>query len=822
VSELATLQIKVDAAGAIRVVDQFGTSVEQTAKKADSLRDAAKRVGTVLGTTMVAGLALAIKETVDAQREQAQLAATLRSTAGASGQTLDSLNAHAASLRTLTAATGGQISEAQALLLTFTKIGGEVFPQATATVLDMAQALGTDARGAAMQLGKALNDPLVGITALGRAGVQFNDAQKAQIKGFVETNQLAKAQAIILAELQTQVGGSATAYRNTLGGALASVKESFLELFEVTSPGMTGLVESINMLADMIAMIPTRLEQAKTGMASFLNRAGIALLEFNQRGRPSAMLDNMRERQAGIDIDMAGLAALAAEQYQTVIDAAVARAKAGLPKALGGAGGTGTAPAAAVADYDAAVKGVLDAFYRDAAEAFAFRMDRDQEIREAAAQYLPLLEGYNTEAITLDRIVVGMSKGVEEMSESVRVFREQTQIALARFASDFLKDGFKSVGRFWEDFKQLGRDAIGNIFAKEFMEGIGGKLADKLSGAVGGALGKIGGLGAGVLGPLGAIAGITAGVFSMFGKTSKWEEAAEAQNKAARAQLAAAESLRMTVAQQRAAFLDDFLNYANTETDQQREVRSLANRRNELQQQAFDIAKLAGGALGRGTMNRLNAGMFDQDTIDAIRRDAESFNQTEAARQSLRDFADSLEDLNEAFERNTKAAELAAKAQSILTLTQFRDSLNLSAQSPLSPTGQLAEARRQYEVIMALAKTGDQSAISSLPETARTLLDASRAVNASGARYAQDFAKVQADTQAIIDQLRMGPADVSETVLERVDPYFTEAISLATSSLTVQQVGFQSVVDELVNMKAEVVTMKNALKLSLEEVAAAL
>jgi hypothetical protein len=820
VSELATLQIKVDASGAIRVVDQFGKTVDGATKKANSLNDAAKRVGFTVGTTMVAGLALAIKETADAQREQAQLAAAIRSTGGAAGQTLDSLNGHAEALRRVTAATGGQIAETQALLLTFTKIGAETFPAATLAALDMAQALGTDAKGAAMQLGKALNDPILGVTALGRAGVQFNDTQKAQIKAFVETNQLAKAQGIILAELQTQVGGSAAAYRNTLGGALAAVRESFLELFEITSPGMKGLVESLNLLADMIAMIPTRLEQAKTGMLSFLNRAGIALLEFNQRGRPSAMLDNMRGRQTQLDTDASGLAALAAEQYKAAIDAFIARANAGAGGTLGGtAGGTVIAPGA-VADYEAAVKGVLDAFYSDAAEAFAFRMDRDQEIREAAAQYLPLLEGYNTEAITLDRIVVGMSKGVDEMSEAVRVFREQTQIALARFASDFLKDGFKSIGRFWEDFKQLGRDAIGNIFAKEFMEGIGGKLADKLSGAVGGALGKIGGLGAGVLGPLGAIAGITAGVFSMFGKTSKWEEAAEAQNKAARAQLAAAESLRMTVAQQRAAFLDDFLNYANTETDQQREVRSLANRRNELQQQAFDIAKLAGGALGNNTMQRLNAGMFDKDTIAAIRRDAESFNQTEAARQSLRDFADALEDLNEAFERNTKAAELAAKAQSILTLEQFRDSLTLSAQSPLSPTAQLAEARRQYEAIIALAQGGDQSAIASLPETARTLLEASRAVNASGARYAQDFARVQADTADIIATLQRPNPDDLELV--RTDPWYNDQLETTRASLTVQQVGFQAVVDELVNVREELEVMRTTLRLSIDDMAAAL
>ena len=800
-SELAVLQIRVDASGAIRVVDQFGTSVEQTAKKADSLRDAAKRVGTVLGTTMVAGLALAIKETVDAQREQAQLAATLRSTAGASGQTLDSLNAHAASLRTLTAATGGQISEAQALLLTFTKIGGEVFPQATATVLDMAQALGTDARGAAMQLGKALNDPLVGITALGRAGVQFNDTQKAQIKAFVETNQLAKAQAIILAELQTQVGGSATAYRNTLGGALASVKESFLELFEVTSPGMTGLVESINMLADMIAMIPTRLEQAKTGMASFFNRAGIALLEFNQRGRPSAMLDTMRGRQAQLDTDMAGLAALAAEQYQTVIDAAVARAKAGLPKALGGASGTDAPAVVAAAE-------AVNKFDRDI-KALGDTLDEaSQKIDTALKRIGETAKAVETQALKNDRNLKGSMGGlkvaVDEVSESVRVFREQTQIALGRFFADFLKSGTQSLGAFWEQFKQLGREAVGNVLAREVMEKVAKPLGDGIKNLFSG-MGSVGG---------GIFGGLLIGALNAF--TSGANRFAVAMEEAARnIEAFGARPARDQLDATQKALLD------------------LIAERDTLARQAAAAAGFTGGdgtsgGIAAAARNQLKAMQSLPDT-----------SATRAITKRLTDLIKALGDLDKAFASNVDAAKAAAvaaenqvkaerwaaKQRQADSLAAFRDSLNLGGQSPLSPTGQLAEARRQYEVIMALAKTGDQSAISSLPETARTLLDASRAVNASGARYAQDFAAVQADTLSIIEQLRTQTGedvfDVSDEILDRVDPYFTEQISIASSSLTVQQVGFQTMIEELVNVRTELTVMKDALKLSLEDVAMA-
>ena len=63
-------------------------------------------------------------------------------------------------------------------MLTFTGVGKDVFPQAIQTVLDMSQALGQDLKSSTVQLGKALNSPIDGITALSRVGVSFTDAQK--------------------------------------------------------------------------------------------------------------------------------------------------------------------------------------------------------------------------------------------------------------------------------------------------------------------------------------------------------------------------------------------------------------------------------------------------------------------------------------------------------------------------------------------------------------------------------------------------------------------------------------------------------------------
>lgn len=109
------------------------------------------------------------------------------------------------------------IQAGENMLLTFTRVRNEVgknnniFAQATATVQDMAAAFGGDAVSNSKILGKALNDPIKGVSALTRVGVQFTDGQKEQIKTMVESGNILGAQKIILGELTKQTEGSAEA-----------------------------------------------------------------------------------------------------------------------------------------------------------------------------------------------------------------------------------------------------------------------------------------------------------------------------------------------------------------------------------------------------------------------------------------------------------------------------------------------------------------------------------------------------------------------------------------------------------------------------------
>lgn len=232
---IATLGIAVTTKGVTEASRQLGTLEKQSAQTEKRVHAMGKAMGVAIAAG--AGIATAafgkyIANTIEAEKVQAQLAARIKSTGSAAGLAVGDLNKMAAALQKATTFDDESIGRAQATLLTFTRVGKENFQRATEAVLDLSTALGTDLNGAALQVGKALNDPVQGLTALSRAGVQFSDSQKTLIKELVETNRTAEAQRVILGELETQMGGSARAARDTLGGALQALRNSFDNLLE--------------------------------------------------------------------------------------------------------------------------------------------------------------------------------------------------------------------------------------------------------------------------------------------------------------------------------------------------------------------------------------------------------------------------------------------------------------------------------------------------------------------------------------------------------------------------------------------------------------
>ena len=109
----------------------------------------------------------------------------------------------------------------------------------------------------------------------------------------------------------------------------------------------------------------------------------------------------------------------------------------------------------------------------------------------------------------------------------------------------------------------------------------------------------------------------------------------------------------------------------------------------------------------------------------------------------------------QAAEEQVRIAERAYEA-----LSSFSRSLSLSDAAPLSPTARLEATRAQFEQLARDAQGGNADAAANIPAIAQALLDASRTVNASGAGYAADFARVQQIVDALTTQYggRLGAA----------------------------------------------------------------
>lgn len=212
------------------------------------------------------GLAVAAKvgfdELQESQQVSAQTAAALESTGKAANVTQKQIEALAKATSEKTGIDDEAIQASENMLLTFTKIrnelgkGNKIFDRATEAVNDLATRMNRGAipsaeqlSTAAIRVGKALNDPIRGVTALRRVGVQFTQAQEDQIEALVKTGKTLDAQKIILAELNREFGGSAEAAGKTLPGQLAKARNAFQEmsgeLAEALLPALTSFAQNI-------------------------------------------------------------------------------------------------------------------------------------------------------------------------------------------------------------------------------------------------------------------------------------------------------------------------------------------------------------------------------------------------------------------------------------------------------------------------------------------------------------------------------------------------------------------------------------------------
>ena len=217
--------------------DLFSSKIKEADSAAKGLSLTMKDLaGFAMGAFAAIGVSNFLRTSVEAFNESdkaaAQLNATLKSTGFAAGLTKDALDKQAESLMNMSTFDDDAITGAQSLLLTFTNIKDEVFNQTIPAIADLATKMGTDLKGATMQVGKALQDPTQGMAALRRVGVSFSESQQKVIKDLQQTGDLAGAQKLLLAELNKEFGGSASAAAATYSGQMQILQHQFQNVKE--------------------------------------------------------------------------------------------------------------------------------------------------------------------------------------------------------------------------------------------------------------------------------------------------------------------------------------------------------------------------------------------------------------------------------------------------------------------------------------------------------------------------------------------------------------------------------------------------------------
>lgn len=228
-------------------------------KELSTLQSTLKSAGVIFGTfTAVAATAAAVlgvfaKAAMESERVDAKLDAVLKSTNATAGMTRNSLDGLADSLSRVSGVDDELLKNSEAVMLTFTQVGSQVFPDAMSAAMDMSAVMGGDLQSSVVQLGKALNvtagdtsAATTGMSALRRQGVAFTEDQKKMAVEMVKTGDVMGYQKLVLAELNREFGGASEAMGDTASGSANKLKTALGNLAEYLGSTMLPAIKETN------------------------------------------------------------------------------------------------------------------------------------------------------------------------------------------------------------------------------------------------------------------------------------------------------------------------------------------------------------------------------------------------------------------------------------------------------------------------------------------------------------------------------------------------------------------------------------------------
>lgn len=226
-----------------------------------SFTSVAKKAAAVFGLAFAASKVIDFfGDSVHAAEESEASIRSLQAALDSMGRAIpiEQLTESATALQALTGISDEAILGGTELLATFRNISDELLNELTPALVDFATRFTSgNIDSAAKIMGKALNDPVAGLTSLSRAGVQFSEDQKAVIAALVEGGDVAAAQGVIMEELHQQIDGAAAA--SATGSALMKAKwDEFQEFVGGKLAGaFTIILSFLGWITDNMATVTT-------------------------------------------------------------------------------------------------------------------------------------------------------------------------------------------------------------------------------------------------------------------------------------------------------------------------------------------------------------------------------------------------------------------------------------------------------------------------------------------------------------------------------------------------------------------------------------
>lgn len=260
----------------------------------------------VAGAVTLLGAATA--EFARVERQQLKTQAILNATGHAVGFSAKELDNQARAIALATLASTEGVRDAQNALLTFKSVQGSVFTETIKLSQDLADSGFGSLKTNAIGLGKALQDPLTGLTLLTKQGSLTKAEQKAIGDEFKRTGDLAAAQATILEAIRKQVGGAGGAAAGGLSGAVDTLGQRWGEMLEAladrtgigraTTEWLSEVAAGLGVLNKMVAPLDTNAQLNKLFSDRLALQMEIARLEERGDARSIAQAGRLKKESA--------------------------------------------------------------------------------------------------------------------------------------------------------------------------------------------------------------------------------------------------------------------------------------------------------------------------------------------------------------------------------------------------------------------------------------------------------------------------------------------------------------------------------------------